>query len=132
MVFGQTAARGAVVNELSGLTGRNSAVALQDVLKGAAYYGSSALGVGGVTLAITATGLFVELQIALNVIWRAPPPQSVTVSIIRGRLLSLGLLATLGFLLTVSLLVSTALQAVATWFSSRWQGIIPYWPRPMQ
>jgi membrane protein len=65
-------------------------------------------------LIITATGLFIELQDALNTIWRveAKPGHGV-LGFVRIRLLSFAMVVGIGFLLMVSLIVSAAL-AVAT------------------
>ena len=120
LAFGRDAAQGAVVNELSGVMGKESAAALQTLLKGAYHHPGSgwlATVLGGVTLLLTATGVFVELQSSLNAIWRAEPAAFTTSEIVRARLLSLGILAALAFLLIVSLLFSTALQAAGTYFS---------------
>jgi membrane protein len=119
LMFGRAAAQGAVVAELSGLMGRDSAAVLQQLLKGAFHSGAGVLAtaIGVVTLLLTATGVFAELQTSLNAIWKAEPQRSVTTEMVRVRLLSLGLVATLGFLLLVALVVSTALQAASTWLN---------------
>jgi membrane protein len=66
-------------------------------------------------LLVTASGVFAELQGALNVIWKAEP-KAVTLSyLLRARALSIGLVAATGFLLLVSLLASAALAALWTW-----------------
>ena len=127
LAFGYDAARGAVVAELSGIMGKSSAAALQALLQGARFSNSSLLAtaIGVVTLSITATGVLVELQTALNAIWQVEPAGSITSSIVRARLLSLGLLATLGFLLLVSLVISAALQAASDYLSLNWGGVVP-------
>lgn len=127
LFFGYDSARGAVVSQLSGLMGSVSASALQSLLEGARYKGSGVLatGIGVVTLAITATGVFAELQSALNVIWRAEPQGSMTSAMLRVRLLSLGLVASLGFLLLVSLVISAALTAASTYLTGEWAGAAP-------
>src|SRR5205823_7626460 len=75
LVFGQDAARGAIVAQLSGLMGQQSAELLQSVLRGAANKSSGlwASAVGVVTLLITASGVFGEMQSALNAIWKTEP-----------------------------------------------------------
>ena len=71
--------------------------------------------VGAAVLLATASGVFAELQGALNAVWKAEP-QAVTVSyLLRARALSIGLVAATGFLLLVSLLASAALAALWTW-----------------
>ena len=79
--------------------------------------GTIATLVGVVTLLLTASGVFGELQSALNAIWRAAPPPGDTVTrLMRAKLASLGLVAATGFLLLVSLLASAVLSAFVTWF----------------
>ncbi len=120
LVFGRSAAQGAVVQELSGVMGQESAQALQTLLNGAFRHRGSgwlATVLGSVTLLITATGVFVELQSSLNAIWKAEPAAFTTSQIVKARLLSLGILAALAFLLIVSLLFSAGLQAAGNYFS---------------
>lgn len=123
LAFGRDAAQGAIVDQLSGLMGQQSAEALQSMLKSAAGARSSTLAtvIGVVTLLITATGVFSEIQTSLNAIWRAEPRTSAVSRLIRARLVSLGLVLALGFLLTVSLAVSAALTALGTYLN----GVFP-------
>ncbi len=64
------------------------------------------------TLIITATGLFIELQDALNTIWRVEAkPGNGVLGFVRLRLLSFAMVVGIGFLLLVSLIVSAAIGA---------------------
>jgi membrane protein len=123
LVFGHDAAQGAIVVQLSGLMGQQSAEALQSMLKSASTARSSMLAtvIGVATLLITATGVFSEIQTSLNAIWRAEPRTSAVSRLIRARLVSLGLVLALGFLLTVSLAMSAALAALGTYLN----GVFP-------
>lgn len=114
LAFGRDAAQGAVVQELSGLMGQQSAGLLQSALQGASGLASGVIAgaVGFIALLITASGVFVEMQTALNVIWGLPPKGDVVTRMLRARATSLGLVAALGFMLLVSLLVSAALSAL--------------------
>lgn len=115
LAFGRAAAQGAVVRELSGLMGKMSAEALQALLRGAFHHpgsGIMATVIGVITLVVTATGVFAELQSSLNAIWKAEPSGFTTTEIVRVRLLSLGLVGALGFLLVVSLVFSAGLRAL--------------------
>jgi len=75
LVFGDDAARGAISSELAGLMGQQSADLLQTAIKSAARSSSGflAAAIGIITLIITASGVFTEMQQTLNVIWRAEP-----------------------------------------------------------
>ncbi len=118
LVFGEKAVEGAIAEQLEGLLGRPSAEAVQAMVQGAANptKGTVATVVSVVTLLLTASGVFAELQTALNEIWKAPPPQGDTITrLVVARAAAIGLVATTGFLLLVSLLVSAALAALATW-----------------
>ncbi len=116
LVYGAEAARGAIAGELQGMMGRDGAEAVQAMIASARSKDSGVLatllGIG--TLLLTATGVFGEMQTALNVIWKVKPdPASSTVSrLVRARAASLGLVATLGFLLMVSLAASAGITAL--------------------
>ena len=69
--------------------------------------------VGMVTLLATASGVFGEMQLALNVIWRVEPKEMSLSRIVRAGAASFGLVAALGFLLLVSLGASAAISALA-------------------
>lgn len=122
-VFGAEAARGEVVAQISGLTGKVGAETIQDLLAGA--YNSDlsfwASIIAGITLLVAATSMFAELKDSLDVIWgKTGPERSGIVDLLRGRLLSFGLILIVAYLLLVSLVVSAALAAVqkswGVWF----------------
>ena len=69
--------------------------------------------VGAAALVITASGVFTEIEDALNVIWKAPRNESLFYQILRGRVMSLTLVIGLGFLLLVSMIIATGI-----WFST--------------
>ncbi len=125
LVFGQDAARGAVVHQISGLMGKQGADAIQAMIKGAANRKSGILAtvIGGVTLLVAASGVFGEMQTALNAIWKATPKEGAVRQLVRARLQSLGLVLILGFLLLVSLVASAALSAAGAWLSARLPGV---------
>ncbi|MDI3308053.1 MAG: YihY/virulence factor BrkB family protein [Acetobacteraceae bacterium] len=121
-VFGQGAVEGAIAEQLRGLLGERGAATVQDMIRGASNWtkGTIATIIGVITLLLTASGVFSELQAALNEIWKAPLPQGGGVTgavtrLMRAKAASLGLVAATGFLMLVSLLVSAALTALATW-----------------
>lgn len=121
LAFGEEAARGAVTAQLTGLIGKESAALVQAALQGASSRTESIIAsvLGAVTLLVTASGVFGEMQAALNVVWRTEA-RAITVSrLVRARIMSLGLVAALGFLLLVSLVVSAALAIVGAWVNAR-------------
>lgn len=122
LVFGEEAARGAIVDQLQGLMGNQAAELIQTTIKSAANKSSGILAtvIGLVTLLITASGVFGEMQYSLNVIWKAEPKGGLS-TILKARAASLGLVATLGFLLMVSLVISASLKALGTFMN----GVLP-------
>jgi len=117
-VFGAEAVRGQIVGEIDGLIGRQGAEAVQSIVQGAHRNptGTVAFIIGTATLLIAASGAFLELQHALNTIFRVKtdPRKSGIERLILSRLRSFGLVVSIGFLLLVSLLVSAALSALST------------------
>ena len=113
LAFGRDAAQNAITEQLSGLMGQQTAEVLQAAVASAASKSSGVVAtiVGIITLMVTASGVFGEMQTALNVIWKAKPKGTTVSRLIRARAASLGLVAALGFLLMVSLVVSTVLTA---------------------
>jgi membrane protein len=124
LAFGRDAAQNAIIGQLSGLMGPQAAEVLQSAVASASGASSGIIAtiVGLMTLVITASGVFGEMQSTLNAIWKAEPANLTTVSrLIRARAASLGLVAALGFLLMVSLVVSAALTA----FGNHLNSILP-------
>jgi membrane protein len=130
MVFGPEAVRGEIVGQLDQLIGREGARAVQGLLEGASQRRSSILAtiLGTVTFGIAATGAFLELQAALNTIWRVKPKSNADVRIfLLDRLRSFGLVVAIGFLLMVSLAVTAALAALSGWLASRSPSVPVFW-----
>jgi membrane protein len=75
--------------------------------------GFLAAAIGIITLIVTASGVFGEMQAALNKVWKAEAKGTTVGRLVQARAKSLGLVAALGFLLMVSLAVSAALTAFA-------------------
>jgi membrane protein len=128
LAFGEATVRGAVDDQLRALIGQEGAAAVEAIVNGAASghpAGAIPALVSLAVLVITASGVFAELQSALNAIWKTPPP-AVTVSyLVRARLLSIGLVAATGFLLLVSLLAAALLAAFSQWASNQAPVVAP-------
>ena len=120
LVFGRDAAQNAISNQFSGLMGRQTADVLQSAVASAADKSSSIIAtiIGITTLIATASGVFGEMQAALNSIWKAKPQATTVSRLIRARILSLGLVAALGFLLIVSLVISAGLTAFGNYLDT--------------
>jgi membrane protein len=118
IAFGREAAEGAIVDQLSVMMGHQTAEALQGMIESAAKprEGTLATVIGMVVLLIATSGVFGEVQSAMNAIWKTQASAHSTLTrLMRARLASLGLVVTCGFLLTVSLATSAALASLSTY-----------------
>lgn len=116
--LGESAASGAVHYQLRRLMSPESAELVQGAILQVRASHHSVIGsiAGIVALAVTASGFFAEVEDALNVIWRAPRHASYFYQLVRGRLLSLVLVAALGVLLLLSMLIATGARFVGHLF----------------
>lgn len=115
LVLGHAAAEGELVGQIGGLVGTAGAEALQEMIARASgpKAGVVASVVSLVTMTLGATGVFGQLQHALNRIWEAPPPQGSGLRTqLRKRVMAFGMILGIGFLLLVSLALSAALAMV--------------------
>jgi membrane protein len=123
--LGHQAAQGKIVEQLSGLLGTDAAQMLQSAIGKAAQtrHGlAAAIGIG--TLLLGATGVMIELQDALNTVWKVlPKPGGGVKRFVRARIMALALVLSLGFLLMVSLVMSAGLEGFAKWAG----GFLPKW-----
>ena len=113
LVFGQEAAQNAITSQFSDLMGHQTAEVLQSAIASAAEKSSGIIAtiIGVAVLIATASGVFGEMQAALNAIWKANPQTTTVSRLIRARAVSLGLVGALGFFLIVSLVISAGLTA---------------------
>lgn len=121
IAFGHEAAKLALSAQISGLMGSQSADLLREALQSASAMttGMLATVTGLVTLFLTASGVFGEMQSALNSIWKVEPHGTSVSRLVRARAASLGLVAALGFLLLVSLAVSAAISSMSDMINAR-------------
>ena len=116
LALGREAAQGRVQDELAVLLGPQGAHTVQDMIASAwkPDTGRWSLVVGVVMLLFGASGVFGQLQDALNTIWEVQPdPQRGIWGTIRDRFFSFVMVLGTGFLLLVSLLFSAAVGALA-------------------
>jgi membrane protein len=115
LAFGQKAAEGQILQQLGTLVGESSANAVQTMVEKARNptkgIFSAALGI--ITLLAGASGVFGQLQDALNTIWGvAPKPGGGIWRTIKQRFFSFVALLGTGFLLLVSLVISAMLATL--------------------
>lgn len=119
LVFGHESAQGALVNEARQIIGDRGAETVNTLLKNAQKPASGVFAslVAFITLLFGASGVFAELQDALNIIWDAPKQnESGVKTLLKQRLFSFGMVLSVGFLLLVSLILSTALAYLGRGF----------------
>ena len=122
LFFGRKAAEGAIYQQIAGLVGGDAAKFIQEAVAKANHPGQGVVSliIGVVVLMVGATGVVIELQDALNTVWKlVPKPNRGIWGFVRTRLLSIAMIMALGFLLLVSLIFSAALAAITGWLRSR-------------
>ncbi|MBC7655221.1 MAG: YihY/virulence factor BrkB family protein [Oligoflexus sp.] len=115
--YGQEALQGKVFGQINDLIGSEAALQIQDILKKLALSGKGtvAVTIGVITLIIGASGIFIEIQDSINMIWRVKAvPKKGWLKLIINRVLSLSMIASLGFILIVSLLINTVIAAFSS------------------
>ncbi len=129
-VFGEDAATGAVKHQLEGLVGPDGAGVIQTAIQKAnePKAGTIASIISIIVLLFGATGLFTELQDALNTIWEVQPkPGRAMKNMVRQRFTSFAMVIAIGFLLLVSLVISAVLTALIGYFRNVLPGVDFIW-----
>ena len=124
VVFGEEAAQSAIMAQIAHLVGEQSAAAIKDMIQRASQPSTGLLAtlIAIVTLLVGASGVFGQLQDALNAVWGVEPKEGRGIwGFIKDRFLSFVAVLGTGFLLLVSLVLSSALAAFGKWFS----GLLP-------
>lgn len=114
LIFGEEAASGQLVAKLQEMLGKEGAEAIQDMLKNARKPGAGPIAalVGFGTLLFAASGVFGQLQDAMNTIWEVQPkPGRGVWGFVKDRFFSFTMVLGTGFLLLTSLILSTTVAA---------------------
>jgi membrane protein len=109
--------------QIEAMVGREGAEAIHGILTNAKQptTGSLAASLGIVTLLFGASGVFGQLQEAMNTIWDVKPkPNAGIWGVIRSRFLSFTMVLGTAFLLLVSLLLSTVIGALTQHAGTLW------------
>jgi membrane protein len=121
-VYGEQAARGQIVAQLSDIVGSAGATAIEDVIKQARQptVGILATLAGLITLLFGATAVVAELRDALNTIYELPSPEvsglKSVILFVRERFFSFAMVLGVGFILLVSVAINAWLAALGTLF----------------
>ena len=118
--YGPEAVQGKITEEIGGLIGQGSAKAIETMIANATIENSSiftiSIGIG--MLIFSATGVFFQLQKALNDIWSVRAKEEGFVNILKRRATSFGLVLAIGLLLLIALVISAAISAVSNYLSA--------------
>jgi membrane protein len=124
--FGADAVRGAVFDQLSELMGQNGAAAIAEMLDHAnrPKTGGIAAAISLFVLLFGASGVFGQLQAALDRIWRTKrsPRENGLWNWLRANLLSMGMVFAMAFLISVSLVLSAVLATLGKWWAPLFGG----------
>ncbi len=124
LAFGHEAARSQIMSQIQGLIGSQGAEAIESAVESASQSreGAIATYVGIAYLLFGASGVFGQLQDALNAIWDVEPvPGGGITGIIKSRFFSFTLVLGTGFLLLVSLVLSAVLAGFGEYIRSLFQ-----------
>jgi membrane protein len=120
MVFGEEAASGELEGEIRDTVGPKVAESIQDILRNAhrPAAGSIAILISVVVLVLGASGVFIELQSALNAIWEVKPKVGRGIwGVIKDRFLSFAIVAGTCLLMLASLIITAILSALSKWWT---------------
>lgn len=129
-VFGQDTARREIIQQINELVGEQGAQAIETALANAnqPQLGSIASIISVLVLLVGASGVFAQLQQALNTVWNVKAkPNGGIWEFIRKRLLSFGMVLAIGFLLLVSLILSAILAGIGKLEINLIPGLTPLW-----
>ena len=118
---------GQLYAQVSSIMGVETARQVQDMIISVSKTNKSIIAtiIGLITVLLGATGVFVQLQKALNVIWgvKAKPRRSIF-SLIRTRIFSFGLILSIGFLMLISLTITAIIAVMGDWVLNHWPDIM--------
>jgi membrane protein len=114
-------------HQISSIMGEETAKQVQDMIVSIGKTNKSLLAtiVGLVVVLLGATGVFVELQKTLNIIWNVKAkPRRAIFTMLRTRIFSFGLIVSVGFLLLISLVITTLIATLSTWVMYHWPNLV--------
>ena len=124
--FGEEAAQGQIVGQVQGLMGQEGAAAIESMIANANQMEGGVIAsiIGIVILLFGASGVFGQLQDALNTIWEvAPKPGQGIATFLRSRFLSFGMVLVIAFLLLVSLILSAVIVGISSYMTTVMPGL---------
>lgn len=114
-IFGEEQVKQALHQQISSMMGEKAGGTIESMMNARKITGSLVTTIIGiVTLVLGATGVFGELQDALNTVWKVKAkPNAGIWAYLRNRFLSLSMVLGLGFLLLISMVLTTAAEAAS-------------------
>jgi membrane protein len=128
LVYGEEAARGQILVQAENMVGTEGALAIREMLEHAQKPGSGMFATvfGVATLLLGASGVFGQLQDAMNTIWEVPAKEGNSIwNFVHARFLSFAMVLGTGFLLLVSLILSALISGSGEYLSGQIQGLEP-------
>ncbi len=126
VIGSDTTIRNSLIQEIQGMIGAQGAKAVEELIVNTSQprNGIVATVIGVVTLLFGATGVFGQLQDALNTIWEVEPKKGRGIKgVLKDRFMSFTLVLGTSFLLLVSLVISTFLSVLNTYFTNLLGGV---------
>lgn len=118
LLFAGDTAEAMFMDQIQSLVGETGAQFFQQIIEADNNQSANIIAtlIGFVTLIFGATGVFAQLQDALNTVWEVEPDSDQGIwGFVKTRALSFTVVLGVGFLLLVSLILSTALSAFNTY-----------------
>jgi len=129
--FGERAARGQIAEQIGTVTGPEAAEAIQSVIQNAHQSDAGVLStiMGILLLLIGASGVFGELQTALNNMWgvKPNPQRGMIKDFLMARFLSFTMVLGVAFMLLASLVISAVLSGIGRMLSEALPGGEALW-----
>jgi membrane protein len=122
MALGQANVQEQILAQLRGLLGEQGAALVGTMLESALRprEGRIAMVLGLLAVMLGASGLFAQLQDALNTVWQVEPrPGRGVLGTLKDRGLNFAMVLGVGFLLLVTLVLSAALAGLQGWVAAR-------------
>lgn len=128
-ILGKSATEGNLVGTISNVVGEQGAQVIQDAVKNAGKPGAGIIAsvIGVVTLLLGASGIFGQLQDALNTVWKAEPPKGGLLDTIRARFVPFLMVLGSGLLLVLSLAAQSTLSVLGKYLSDTLPGGALLW-----
>ena len=127
-IFGREAVTGQLSSQIGKMMGSDTAKQIESMVAAASIDKKSVVAtiIALVVLILGATGVFVQLQKTMNIIWDVkakPESKGKILSFLKTRIMSFGLILSIGFLLLISLVLTSTIALLGDWMQARMPGV---------